>query len=73
MTPLKITLVDNRPALLITEELLTRLQASVGDELHAIQTLNGFEVVASPETARQLEAARRVMSEDHQALSKLAE
>lgn len=73
MTTLRVTLVDNQPAIVLPADLAEKLNVSVGGELRAIPSVNGVELVRDQDLADQLETARRVMVEDRQALRKLAE
>ena len=73
MTTLRVTLIDNQPAVVLPADLAEKLNVSEGGELRAIPSLNGVELVSDQDLANQLEAARRVMDEDRQALRKLAE
>lgn len=73
MTVLKVTMVGDQPAVLLTPELASRLQATDGGELHAVASRCGIELVSSSEVARQLDVARQVMREDRDTLSRLAE
>jgi putative addiction module antidote len=71
---LKITTVGNSLGVILPKELLERLRVGKGDSLYVIETKQGIELTPyNPEFARQVEAAERVMREDHDALRKLAE
>ena len=74
MNMLKITTVGNSLGVILPKELLERLRVGKGDSLYVIETKQGIELTPyNPEFARQVEAAERVMREDHDALRKLAE
>lgn len=71
---LKITTVGSSAGIVLPKEILRRLRVEKGDTLYAIETPNGIELTPyDPEFAQQLEAAKRVMREDRDALRKLAE
>ena len=71
---LKVTNVGDSVGIILPKEILERLHVKRGDSLYAIETKNGIELTAyNPEFARQVETAERVMTEDHNALRRLAE
>jgi putative addiction module antidote len=73
-TTLKITTVGNSVGVVLPREVLERLHVEKGDSLYIVETPNGIELTPyDPEFAEQLEAAKRVMREDRDALRKLAE
>jgi len=58
----------------LPREILARLRVKKGDLLYVIETPNGIELTPySPEFAKQMEAAEKVMREDRDVLRKLAE
>lgn len=73
MTALKVTTTEDGVTVVLTPELAAQLQVPDGGEIHAVRSQNGVELIASSEIAHQLEVARRVMKEDRETLSHLAE
>lgn len=72
MENLTLTRIDNRPVIVLTDEVAARLQIDAHAEVHAIPSENGVELIVDAKVAKQLEAARRVMREDREALEQLA-
>lgn len=73
MGVLKVTNVGDSVGIILPKEILDRLHVKRGDSLYVIETKNGIELtVYNPEFAKQVETAERVMSEDREALRKLA-
>lgn len=71
---LKITTVGNSAGVILPKELLARLRLEKGDELHVLETPDGFRVTAyDPEFAAQMEVAERVMRERRDLLHLLAQ
>jgi putative addiction module antidote len=71
---LKLIAVGNSTGVILPKELLEKLRAKKGDELHALETPDGFRLTQfDEELDRQLEVAERVMREDRGILRKLAE
>ena len=71
---LKITTVGNSAGIVLPREILERLRVEKGDTLYALETPNGIELTPyDPEFDEQMQAAKRVMREDRDALRKLAE
>jgi putative addiction module antidote len=73
-TKLKITTVGSSVGIVLPKDILAKLRVEKGDTLYAIETPNGIELQPyDPEFVEQLEAAKRVIREDRDALRKLAE
>lgn len=71
---LKITTIGNSAGVILPRELLARLRVDKGDELHVLETPDGFRLsVYDPELAAQMDVAEQVMREDRQVLHKLAQ
>ena len=71
---LKITAIGNSAGVILPKELLARLRLEKGDELYALETLDGIRLTAfDPELAAQMEVAEQVMREDRLVLHKLAQ
>lgn len=74
MTELTLTKIGNSEGVILPRELVAKLRAGKGDKLYATETPNGIELTAyDPDFARQVETAEEIMSEDRDALRKLAE
>ena len=74
MRVLKVTIIGNSVGVILPREILDRLGVGIGDNLYVVETTNGVQLTAyDPAFAQQREAAERVMSEDRDALKKLAE
>lgn len=67
-----IELIGNRLVLVLPQEVATRLNVSDGGQVGVIASPNGVELVTDLEVAHQLEVARGVMRDDHDALRELA-
>ncbi len=74
MTTLKLTSIGNSVGAIFPKEMLTILNSDKGDTLYVTRTPNGFEISPYNEKfARQMQAGRKVMRENRDALRKLAE
>lgn len=71
---LKLIAIGNSTGIILPKELLEKLRAQKGDELHALETPDGIRLTQfDKEFDRQLDVAERVMREDRDILRKLAE
>jgi putative addiction module antidote len=71
---LKITTIGNSAGVILPKELLARLRLEKGDELHVVETPDGFRLSAfDPKLAAQMEVAEKIMREDRAVLHKLAQ
>jgi putative addiction module antidote len=71
---LKITTIGNSAGVILPKELLARLRMEKGDELHVLETPDGFRLSAfDPKLAAQMEVAEKIMREDRAVLHKLAQ
>lgn len=71
--PLKITKVGNSAGIILPKELLTHLNAGVGETLSVVLTPRGIELsTAEPDFDAQMAAAREVMARRKRALRELA-
>jgi putative addiction module antidote len=71
---LKITTIGNSAGVILPKELLARLRLEKGDELHVLETPDGFRLSAfDPKLAAQMEVAEKIMREDRAVLHKLAQ
>ena len=74
MMKLKLIAVGNSTGVILPKDLLEKLRLQKGDELHALETPDGFRLTPfDREFDRQLDVAERVMREDRDILRKLAE
>lgn len=70
---LKIRKIGNSLGVVLPKEVLARLRAGEGDDLHVVETPDGIELQAyDPELQRQLEAGRAVARQYRNALRQLA-
>lgn len=67
-----VEIVDNRIVLALPPEAAARLNLTGSGEVGVVASPNGVELVSDLEIANQLEIARGVMQDDHDALSELA-
>ncbi len=67
-----VEIVNDKTVLVLPADAAARLNLNGGSQVNLVDSPNGLEIVADPERARQLEIARGVMREDHEALSELA-
>jgi putative addiction module antidote len=73
-TKLKLIAIGNSTGVILPKELLEKMRAKKGDELHALETPDGFKLTQfNKEFDRQLDVAEKVMREDRDILRKLAE
>ena len=71
---LKITTIGNSAGVILPKELLARLRLGKGDELYALETLDGIKLTTfDPELAAQMEVAEDVMRKRRTLLHKLAQ
>jgi putative addiction module antidote len=73
MIQLEIKAIGNSAGVILPKEALALLRAQKGDKLYLTETPEGFLLSPyNPESARQLEAAERIMREDRDVLRELA-
>ncbi len=73
MVTLKIRRIGNSLGVVLPKEVLARLRAGEGDEVHFTESPDGFRLTPyDEEFARQMEVAERVMREDRDVLRELA-
>ncbi len=73
MHTLKLTQIGNSVGVILPREVLARLGAVKGDTLYAIDQPDGLRLtVADPDSAAQMEVARRVMKDRRAVLRELA-
>lgn len=73
-TKLKLIAVGNSTGVILPKEMLDKLRLQKGDELHALETPDGFRFTQFDNGFdKQLDVAERVMREDRDILRKLAE
>ena len=73
-TTLKLTTIGNSVGLILPREILSRLRVGKGDELHLVETPNGFELTPyRPDFADQMDMAEEIMRENRDVLRKLAQ
>ena len=70
---IKITKIGDSAGIILSDEILAQLQLEIGDELHLVQTPDGFRLRArDPSLDRQMAAAEEIMREDRDILRELA-
>ena len=73
MVKLKVRAVGSSAGVILPKEALNHLGVKEGDDLFLVETGNGYEVTAyDPEFEKQLESARKVMSQYKNTLRELA-
>lgn len=73
MATLKLRAIGNSVGVVLPKELLTRLNLTEGDTLHAIETPEGFTLTRlDPESQEQLEIGREIMRKYHSVMRELA-
>lgn len=71
---LKITGIGNSAGVILPKEILARLRLEKGDEVHLLETPDGFRITTyDPEFARKMDVAEDVMRRRRNVLRKLAE
>ncbi len=71
---LKITAIGNSAGVILPKELLAKLRLDKGDELYAVETVDGIRLTSyDPVFAAQMEVAEKIMREDRDLLRRLAE
>lgn len=71
---LKITAIGNSAGVILPKEILARLRLEKGDEVHLLETPDGFRITTyDPEFARKMDVAEDVMRRRRNVLRKLAE
>ena len=71
---LKITRVGNSAGVILPKDLLARMRLEAGDDLYALETPNGLQLVNyDPDLAAQMAVAEQIMREDREVLRKLAQ
>ncbi len=74
MTMLKVTTIDNQPAVILPPEVLSRLNAAVGDDLCLEDGPNGLAFVhPNPVVESQVRIMNDVMDRRKEVLRRLAE
>jgi putative addiction module antidote len=74
MRETKVTTIGNSLGVILSREMLAKLNVGKGDRLLIVETHNGIELTAyDPEVAKQLETAKTFMREHRDVLRKLAE
>ena len=74
MTTVKVTTVGNSVGVVLPKEILMKLRVAKGDTLYVLETPSGVELTPyRPDFAQAIEAAKRVMRKNRDALRKLAE
>jgi len=74
MTQLKVTMIDNQPAIILPPELATRLKLETGSEVHLEDGPNGLVFVhPDPVVESQVRTMNEVMDRRSEVLKKLAE
>lgn len=70
----KLIKVGNSTGVVIPKDVLVRLRAAQGDELHFVEKANGEFTIGKydPEFARAMELAEKIMHEDRDILRVLA-
>lgn len=74
MNKTKLIKVGNSTGLILPKEVLARLRAELGDELHLVERPNGEFTIGKydPEFVRAMELAEEIMHEDRDILRVLA-
>ena len=71
---LKVRKIGNSSGVILTKDILEKLQVTEGDSIFVVETSNGVELTAyDAKVARQMEVAERIMREDRDVLRRLAE
>lgn len=70
---LKVRAIGNSLGVVLPKEVLGKLRAAEGDELHVVETPNGIELrVYDPEFERHMEIARKIAKRYRNTLRELA-
>lgn len=70
---LKITKIGNSAGVILPKDVLARLRADIGDELHLSETPDGWRLTPyDPEFERQMELAEEIMRDNREVLRALA-
>lgn len=74
MNKAKLIKVGNSTGIILPKEVLARLRAELGDELHLVERPNGEFTIGKydPEFAKAMELAEEIMHEDRDILRVLA-
>jgi len=74
MNKAKLIKIGNSAGIILPKEVLARLRAELGDELHLVERPNGEYTISKydPEFARAMELAEEIMHEDRDILRVLA-
>jgi putative addiction module antidote len=71
---LKITKIGNSAGIILPKDVLSKLQAEVGDELFLTEGSDGLQLsTVDPEFVRQMQVAREIMRKDRDILRVLAQ
>ncbi len=71
---LKINSLGNSAGVVLSKEILAKLNAKKGDILYVVETANGIELTPyDPELAKQMEVAMEVMEDNKDLLKQLAD
>ena len=73
MNALKVKKIGNSAGVILPKDVLSHLQAGIGDTLSIVRTARGIEIsAAEPDFEAQMAAARDVMQRRRRALRELA-
>jgi putative addiction module antidote len=74
MSIVKVTAIGNSTGIILSKELLAKLQVSKGDQLYVTETPTGFELSPyQPDFSEKIEIAKSIMRENRDVLRRLAE
>lgn len=74
MPIVKVTTIGNSTGIILSKELLAKLQVSKGDQLYITETSTGFELSPyQPDFSEKIEIAKSIMRENRDVLRRLAE
>jgi putative addiction module antidote len=74
MSIVKVTTIGNSTGIILSKELLAKLQVSKGDQLYVTETPTGFELSPyQPDFSEKIEIAKSIMRENRDVLRRLAE
>ena len=70
----KVTAIGNSAGVILSKEVLARLNVGKGDELFLVETAHGIELTPyQPDFDAKVEVAKRIMRENRDVLRKLAQ
>ena len=74
ISTVKVTTIGNSAGIILSKEILERLRVSKGDTLTVTETPDGVQLSTyEDKIARQLEISERIMKDNRNMLSKLAQ